>query len=615
MTAPAPMRLLLNSLKNKNLLPGILIVLAGLLAYANSFSAAFVFDDKNHILTNPRIQHLWPLTKILSHTNRPVVDLTLALNYAVGQSNPLGYHVFNLLIHLTSALVLFALLCRTFQNVRTPERIRTHGHGLALAATLLWTVHPLLTQSVTYIIQRAESLMGLFYLLTVYAISRTAATNGKIIWQMAAVVFCAIGMGCKEVMATAPVIVLLYDRIFLATSFRSLFKKRGLVYLGFLLCWVLLFFIATTKRSNPVVAGLQIEGLTPWNYGLTQLGVITHYLRLVFWPQPLCFDYFTWPLARAITAVLPQGLFIATLLTATLLSLRRHAFWGFWGIWFFAILSVTSSVFPIGDLVFEHRMYLPSIAPIVLAICSGKYLLEYFVKENKARQLVGHTLLITLVVLLAGLTIRRNQVYQNEFTLWQDVLNQWPQNDRAHMSVGNNYFQQGDLERAKTAYETAIKSNPSYDKPYYALATVYFQKNDLAGTRDNLRQALAINPNLVEANYLMGLTYLKDQQPQEARTFFARCVAAVPTFSQAHYQLGLLDFSDGKLSDAAEHFAVTVHEDPRNVAARYNFATALANMGRLKEALVQFEETVTLDASFQDARERVKIIQQILQNQ
>jgi hypothetical protein len=187
----------------------VLVIVAGLAVYANSFAGVFVFDDSVHILQNERIRDLSALPKVLSG-RRPVVDFTLAVNYALDELTVRGYHAVNLAIHIAAALILFGTVRRTLQRKMFLDRFSRSSSWLALVSALIWVVHPLQTQSVTYMIQRAESLMGLFYLLTLYCVIRGVESSRSTAWFTLAVCACAAGMGSKAVMVTAPVLVLLY---------------------------------------------------------------------------------------------------------------------------------------------------------------------------------------------------------------------------------------------------------------------------------------------------------------------------------------------------------------------------------------------------------------------
>jgi hypothetical protein len=212
--AEAPVRRLL--------LACLLLLALALAAYSNSFRGPFLFDDTASIESNPYVRHLWPIWEAMkaphetSVAGRPIVSLTLAANYAVSGMQVWSYHVVNLLIHVASAWLVFGIARRTFLSAPLRKRFGSDSYALALAIAAIWVVHPLNTMCVTYIVQRAEALMGMCYLLTLYAVIRNNESRHPAMWQVCAVVACLTGMGCKEVMATAPIVVLVYDAIFLS---------------------------------------------------------------------------------------------------------------------------------------------------------------------------------------------------------------------------------------------------------------------------------------------------------------------------------------------------------------------------------------------------------------
>ncbi|MFQ5494822.1 MAG: hypothetical protein ACE5EX_05535, partial [Phycisphaerae bacterium] len=353
------------------LLAGVVLLLLVVCTYANSVRGVFLFDDSVHILRNPRIGDLSDWRRVLSGT-RPVVDLTLAINHAIGEWNVTGFHIVNIAVHALAAVTLFGLIRRTMMLIAGPRRSDGASVWLPLAAAAVWALHPLQTQSVTYVIQRAESLMGRFYLLTLYGVVRGARSSRPACWYIIAVAACALGMGSKAVMITAPLVTLLYDRQFLAGSLSAALRKRWGLYLALFGTWGIQWFVGITPRAlNPSIAGahvgLSYPGTTPLQYALTQLGVLTTYLKLAVWPRPLCLDY-TWPVARTIGAVAPFALLILPLATVTAWALWKRTVAGFLGACFFLFLAPTSSVVPIKDALFEHRMYLPLASLTVLAV-------------------------------------------------------------------------------------------------------------------------------------------------------------------------------------------------------------------------------------------------------
>jgi protein O-mannosyl-transferase len=264
--------------------------------------------------------------------DRPIVSLTLALNFAVGGLRVWGYHAVNVALHLMCALLLFGIVRRTLDGARLRERYGGQSEWLALAVALIWTVHPLQTESVTYIIQRTELLMGLFLLLTLYCVLRGAGSVRSRAWYAAAVVSCALGMGSKEAMAVSPLLVCLYDWMFLSGSFRRAWQQRGGLYMALAGTWLLL--VALVAISPRQAAGFQFASLSPMAYLLTEAGVIVHYLRLCFWPDPLVIDYLDWPIVGSLSDAMSSVFLVLTLLGASNRALLRRRPLGFVGAWF-----------------------------------------------------------------------------------------------------------------------------------------------------------------------------------------------------------------------------------------------------------------------------------------
>ncbi|MGA2140588.1 MAG: tetratricopeptide repeat protein, partial [Verrucomicrobiia bacterium] len=467
-------------MKARKFIP-LLVVAAGLLAYHNSFTGPFIFDDVPSIPENPTIRHLWPIWDALAPPHkggitvegRPVINLSLAINYALGGTEVWGYHALNLTIHILAGLTLLGIVRRTLLQPRLRERFGAVANELALAVAVIWTVHPLQTESVTYIVQRAESLMGLFYLLTLYCFIRAAESPRPRVWYGLCVSACALGMASKEVMASAPLLVMLYDRTFISGSFPEAWRRRWPLYLALASTWILLgCLMVFTGSFSDALVNARSECIARWPYLLTEPGVILHYLRLAAWPDPLCFDYFGWPLSGSWASILLPTLVIAILLVATGWAWKTTSAWGFVGAWFFLILAPSSSFIPTDSPAFEHRMYLP-LAAVVVLVVMGIYALA-------GRRTV--TVVAVLAVGLGVLTVQRNQDYRSEIAIWGDTVAKWPQNARAHNNLGNALKQAGKIEEAIAHYEQALRIKPDYAEAPYNLGIALGQvgKNEEA---------------------------------------------------------------------------------------------------------------------------------------
>ncbi len=299
-------------------LAAAIVVLAAIAAYSNGLTGEFVFDDQYDIVDNAAIRRIWPLWVPMMDSrgehwhSRPVASLTFAINYAWAGLATWPYHVTNLAIHILAGCVLFGIARRTLllcPGGYSPDTAR----GLAFLIALLWTLHPLQTQAVTYIVQRYESLMGCFYLLTVYSVLRSATSPRGWAWSVASAAFCLLSMGCKEVAISIPALVLLYDRTFLAGSFRDALRLRWGVYAALAVSWLVFIPIyrASSGSGERAWAGFGIK--TPWyEYAATEFGVILHYLRLTIWPSGQCIDY-GWPIARSAAAIIPPAIVVGAL--------------------------------------------------------------------------------------------------------------------------------------------------------------------------------------------------------------------------------------------------------------------------------------------------------------
>ncbi len=339
-------------------------------AYRNTFHVPFLFDDLPSIVQNPAIRRLSPLSKVIASdlpmlVGRPLISLSLAFNYAMGGYDVAGWHLFNLIVHFLNALLVFGFVRRAL-GVAPADQSRVLW--VAYAVALLWMLHPLVTESVTYVFQRTELLMALFLLLTLYCFARGIESPHKVVWFGAAIMACTLGMGTKEVMVVTPLLVLAYDSIFVARSWRTALRARPELYAGLVASWVVLasLLLTTNLKSK---SGLTVDTLSPWNYFEMQWMVVAHYLRLALWPQGLVLDYSDWPRETALAVALPAAGLLAALLAGTVWAIRRRRWWGFWGAWFFLLLGPTSSFLPLPtEPATERRMYLPLLAVIVVAV-------------------------------------------------------------------------------------------------------------------------------------------------------------------------------------------------------------------------------------------------------
>lgn len=569
------------------------LLLAAFVAYHNSLGGPFVFDDVPAIVENPSIRQLWPPGPVLAPgldggvtvSGRPLVNLSFALNHAMGGVTVLGYHLVNLLIHGLAGLTLFGVVRRTWARFRPAEALPA-----AFCVALLWLLHPLQTAAVTYVVQRAESLAALFYLLTLYGFIRAVEARGTANLGLAmSLGACLAGMASKEVMATAPLMVLLYDRTFVAGTFREAWRLRRPYYLGLAATWLLLAWLVagTTGRGGTAGFGTTVN---PWVYLLTQCQAIVHYLRLVVWPDPLVFDYGTATVGH-LGAVWPQALLLVVLAAGTGVALVRRPVWGFAGAWFFLILAPSSSLVPVASQTMaEHRVYLP-LAVLAVLVVAGLW-------ARLGRRAV--VVCGVLAAVLAGLTLQRNTDYGSEVDLWTDTVAKQPANGRAHNNLGKAVFAAGRPEAALAHYAEAIRLQPAVPEPHYNLGLALARLGRPAEAVARYEEALRLQPAYPEAHNNLGNVLLAAGRLDEAGAHYEEAVRLKPGFAEAHGNLANVRLEQGRGAEAIRHGEEAVRLDPRAAAARYNLGNALVQAGRLPEALSHYEEALRLKPDYAD---------------
>ena len=442
---------------------GLWLAAAGLAAYYGSFHGAYFLDDYGCLVGNASLAELWPAASDVPHglQRRPVGRLSFWLNYQLGGLDPWGYHLVNLWIHLAAGLTLFGLIRRTLELPGVSSRLKERSVAIGFFAALLWLVHPLNTESVTYVVQRLESLMGLLFLACWYSLLRgaTSAAASRP-WYCAAVACFWLGVGTKEVMIAALPVLLLFDRIFLSHSWRAVLVRRWTVYAGMAPVALWLAHVLTAPPADgQVSAGFQLPGVTSWHYLLTQSEVILYYLHLAAWPVDLCFDY-GWPVVRSPREVFWPLVIVGSLFVGCLMWLPRRPRILFPVAAFFLVLAPTSSIMPIADVAVEHRMYLPLAGLIVLTVVAVQWAGDaLFV--NPVRRRYATVLFSCAALLLATHTFARNRLYADPIAMWADAAGDAPHNARAVSNLGSALCRAHRFAEGEWHLRQAVQMAPS----------------------------------------------------------------------------------------------------------------------------------------------------------
>jgi tetratricopeptide (TPR) repeat protein len=630
---------------------------AATFAYQTSFAGVFVFDDEFAIQRNPNIRALWPLTRALSAppespvSARPVASLSLAVNYALSPvesrdvmapggadappdvsrrflANVWGYHAMNLALHVFAALAVFGVVRRTLDCERLRPHFGAASRALASVVALVWVVHPLTTDAVTYVTQRTEVLMGLFYLLTLYCAIRGAEPGidraRRRGWAIAAVIACALGMGSKQTMVTAPFVVFLWDWMFgsrdvVPARAESQISARApspgarwfrwRLYAGLAATWVILAAGLALERW-PHSIGIDREGWTPWTYLLTQAGVIVRYMRLSLVPVPLVLDYDGWPMARSVLDVAPQLALLGVLIGITMAAVLRRAPWGFAAAWVFALLAPSSSVLPLAtEIAAERRMYTALVGVVTLVVLGayvlGQFVLERLVSNEQPRRTARAVALVALAGVAGGLamlTLDRNRDYWSAEQIWRDTVDKRPDNPRARLNHGVQLAADGRYPEAEAELREALRLKEPVAKAHLNLGSILCSQQRFEEGVPHLERAIALDPESPTAHGNLGEAYGALGRRALAAAHFALAVEREPDKLFLLNRLGwlLATSPEDDVRNAAKAIEMgeravrlTSRQDPVSLDT---LAAAYAEAGRFDEAAAAAREALELTA-------------------
>ncbi|MFH1021394.1 MAG: tetratricopeptide repeat protein [Pseudomonadota bacterium] len=597
----------------------LLILVAGTLVYANSFRVPFMFSDIQSIPENQVIRNLenfYANSAGYDFNSRRVVGyLTLALNYHFGGLEVAGYHLFNLAIHLFSALLVYVLMLLSFRTPHLRESRLAPRAGLtALLAALVFVVHPVQTMAVTFVVQRLTSLTTLFYLLAmVLYIAARLKTEGERFrtgeWKTpvlligASVISAVLAMKTKEIAFTLPLAIALYELYF----FQGEWKRRFLSLLPLLLTLPIVPLSIIWSPDAMVAQGRVQTEMARLDYLFTQFRVIVTYLRLLVFPvnQNLDYDY------PVYTSFLTPPVFISFLFLTSLFALAVYLYFrsgrpqssalsrqpavspfdpslrliSFGILWFFLALSVESSLIPIVDVIFEYRLYLPSVGAIIAAAVAFGLLLDRVRNQNLVKALMIGAAVVLLI--FGAATWKRNIVWQSHLNMWQDVAAKSPNKARPQVNLGAALGGQGRMAEAVAALSTAVRLEPDNPDPYVNLGAALASQGRLAEAIPVLSRAVALEPANADAGNNLGLALILAGRQDEAIPILAEAVRLDPDFERAWYNLGHAYFLAGRNSEAigALKRALDIFPD---------YGKALVLLAEVLNREKQYQETMNL---------------------
>ncbi|MFQ5901743.1 MAG: tetratricopeptide repeat protein, partial [Thermodesulfobacteriota bacterium] len=631
---------LLPSSYKTTLISLLIIAVVGFLSYSNTFNASFHFDDTSSITDNPSIKDLSNIKAIWQFTpTRFITYLSLAVNYHFGGLNLFGYHIVNLVIHILTAFLVFWFMRLILISVNPPtpplskggikEGFVTLPSGLwivPLFASLLFVSHPIQTQAVTYIIQRTASLATFFYLLsmvlyiktrcglrvTSYGLNPQPATrNPQLKLLVLSLLSAVLAMFTKETAFTLPIAIVLIDFYFFSPSW-SRMKGRITSLFPFLLTIFIIPFtmLITGKVEIGEIGRLasETQAITRWEYLLTQFNVVRTYVRLLFLPisQNLDYDY---PISHTFFegSTILSFLLLVLIVFIGIRLFKRNRIMSFGIFFFFLALSVESSIIPLREIIFEHRLYLPSVGFVVVVSMGLFWFLEYLGKYRSTTSIRHYPLylhmgLIFFITTAAGIaTYQRNKVWRDELSLWSDVVEKSPKKARGYHDFGLAYYRLDRYKEAIKEYQTALQLKPDYPKVYNDLGLASYGLRQYQKAIKEYKIALRLGPDFPKAHYNLGVVYYTLGRYQEAIKEYRMAIQIKPDYPEAHNNLGNVYNSVGRWQEAIQEYQITIRLKPDYPKAYNNLGNAYSRLGRWQEAIQEYQMALRLKSDYPEA--------------
>ena len=552
-----------------------IILVLGTVIYSNSFDCTFHFDDIISIVNNDAIKDVSYINTIWkSNSRRFIAYLSLAINHHFGALNVWGYHFFNLMIHLTTSLLVYWLMFITLKTPNVKSLIPVKDHQwIALVVALIFVSHPLATQSVTYIIQRMASMVTLFYLFAIILYLKGRLNQGStslsIGYFITALIAAIFALFTKENAFTIPFVILLVEiSLFKRDKIVVNFSKPRIilgciVFLSFLL---LLFSRVSSSFFQTIPPSFgHTYTVTPLNYLLTQFSVIVKYIQLLCFPINLNFDY-DYAISNSLMeprTFLSLG-FLLALVGLSLYLFKKQKLISFGIMWFFITISIESSFIPLADLIFEHRTYLPSVG-FFMILTLGIYQLIW--QKNKK---IALGLIFLIIGTNSFATYQRNKVWKNEGTLWNDVIAKSPDKARPYLCRGNYYKNLKRNKEALSDFTKSISLNPAYIEPYNNKGTTLYNEGLLTEALSYLNYAIENSPDYTEAYINKGIVLATQKKYSKALENFNRAIEIEPNNADIYINRSLTYLNMGDKNKSCLDISTAIKLKHPDAQAIYN---------------------------------------------
>ncbi len=593
-------------------LPLVLIVIAVVIIYSNIYHAPFVFDDER-------------LSALGSHSSNDqafkqkcfIAYLTFAVNHRLGGLNVVGYHIVNVLIHVLNGFLVYFLSLTIFKKLYTiPQSLNSKINLMSLFAALIFVAHPIQTQAVTYTVQRIASMGAMFYMASVFFYLKARIivqvssfkfqNKNYLIYYILSGLCGMLAFLCKPNTASLPGVILLVEYLLIDRTWIS-WRKIIPWYSLFFMLWIIFISYVSGLFSSELREENLLEGISSlsrvdgamasrWQYLCTQFNVLVVYVRLLFLPIHQNLDYMYPFKSGFFDGYTPVAfLFLSGLVAIGVMNIRKRPIICMAIFWFFITLSVESSVIPIRNALYEHRLYLPMFGFAVFV----SWLLFHFLFLNKPLWVI--VACIVIILSLGTATYHRNGVWQDDLTLWSDVVSKSPRNYRAYTNVGVALAEEGRFDETTFYYKEALRIKPDYYVAHNNLGVTLAQQDKHEEAILYYKEALRLQPDYADAHNSLGATLARQDKHEEAISHYKETIRIKPYHADAHSNLGIALFKQGRPEEAIFHYKEALRIKPYHADAHNNLGIALHEEGKFNEAIFHYKEALRMKPNNADA--------------
>ncbi len=590
--------------------------------YANSLDGSFHLDDMPNIVENRHVHMdrfsfgaLYRAAFESRHRARPLANVTFALNYLAGGLGVRGYHIVNIAVHVAAASILYFLLLRLIAVMPLSESIRSKAFQTALFAALLWAVHPVQTQAVTYIVQRMTSLSALFFFASLLFYLEARRSDGRprrLAFNCAFLASFLLGVGFKEIVAALPFAVLLIE--WLVPDRRQTVRQWAVVaaVMAALSIAALWFHLVMHdgSLSGILFRGYEDRPFTMEERMLTQFRIVLYYISLFAFPRPgrLNVDHdFSVSTGMLDPPVTLLAVAVVTwLIVGAVMISRRRPLVAFCILWFFGNLVMESTVVPL-EMIFEHRLYIPSVglALLVSAALAWLYGAE---RGGRTRRIGVSALMAALLVIYGFWTVQRNTAWRTELSLWSDAARKSPAKLRVVNNLANVLADSGKLNAAISRYRKILKSHPESARVHNNLGSAYFRIRRPQEAMIEFRRAVLLQPGYGEAWLNLGICLASVDRLEEAADAYERARRFLPDHVELHYNMGNALKGVGRDEEAKAAYLQCIELDPAHALALNNLGSVYYRLDRGEDAVASYRRAVRVDPAYAEPHFNLAII-------